>query len=348
MESKRPDETTFWDILDKVIAHKKRVTVITGVVVILGVVYALSVPRMYTAKAELVMEKKSSQSGLSGAMNMLGLSSMGGGEDGITIELAPTIIKSIPFMLEFENAQISLVNPPAGAPGKLSFSEYLSDYQRKPWWSPKGSKKKESGGKNSNTKYDITDSQRSFLLAARSTFEVVSDKKSTVMTLSATTQDPLASVILVDSLTSKLQQYLINYQTGKAKQELDMALVIAEAARERYYKCQEEYSKVVDKNLNPNKKSVQAYLERLMSDVDIASQTYRAAASQVDVARAKVSENTPSFTILTPPLFDESPSEPKRKLICVVALILGLFFGVGSVVVGDIWRAIMQSKNTKK
>ncbi len=348
MENKQPDETTFWDVLDKVIAHKKRVAIITASVVVVGVIYALSVPRMYTAKTELVMEKKSIQSGLSGAMSMLGLSSMQGGEDGITIELAPTIIKSVPFMLEFENAQISLVNPPAGAPDTLLFSEYLSDYQRRAWWSPKGSKKDSDGKNMSNTKYDITDSQRDFLLAAKSTFEVVSDKKSAVMTLSATTQDPLASVILVDSLTSKLQQYLINYQTGKAKQELDMALVIAGAARERYYKCQEEYSTVVDKNLNPNKKSVQAYLERLMSDVDIASQTYRAAASQVDVARAKVSENTPSFTILTPPLFDESPSEPKRKLICAVALILGLFFGVGSVIIGDIWKAIMLSKNTKK
>ena len=74
--------------------------------------------------------------------------------------------------------------------------------------------------------------------------------------------------------------------------------------------------------------------------MNIALQAYTSAASQVEIARTKLFENTPVYTVLEPPILDKSASYPNRKLIIVVSFLLGLFLGVGSVILVDIWKTM--------
>ena len=165
-------------------------------------------------------------------------------------------------------------------------------------------------------------------------------KKTNVMTLLATTQDPLVSVILVDSLAKKLQTYLTSYQTSKAQQELKQWTKIADVARNRYSSYQERYANLMDQNQNLVTIMSKNKIDRLYNDMNIALQAYTSAASQVEIARTKLFENTPVYTVLEPPILDKSASYPNRKLIIVVSFLLGLFLGVGSVILVDIWKTM--------
>lgn len=331
---------SFADVIDKLLHYKKRIILITVAFTLLGGIYVFSLPRAYTAKTGIVIEKKQGQvSGTLGLINSLGIGNTQS-SDGITIELAPVIIKSIPFLLEFYEVGVERFGQEEEV---IPLSVYLSSYQKSPWW--RFGKKKipdfPAVPDSVISKYELAAHQSRFIKAAKDIFVVQTDKKTNVMTLSATTQDPMVSVILADSLAHKLQEYLTLYQTSKAQQELEQWTNITEMARERYYKCQEAYADYVDRNMNLKQMGAKARTERLQNDMNIALQTYREVASQVELARTKLLENTPVYTVLDPPMLDKSASFPNRKLTVLVSFLVGLFLGIGSVIIGDIWRSII-------
>lgn len=339
-------ELTFSDVVSKLFIYKWRIIIITVATTLIGVAYVLSLPRGYTAITKIVVERKAGQS-ISSSMGALGglLGAANLEDDGITINLASSIVQSIPFILDFENIEIELLNPKNDTPKRLTLSDYLIYNQYTPWWSfSSGATNKENVKDTVKSKYILSASQETFIKATKSMFSVATDKKTNVITLSATTQDPMVSVILVDSLAATLQKYITTYQVSKANQELEQALKIAEITRARYYICQEDYAKSKDRNQNLIMSGAQAKIDRLKNDMDIALQAYTAAASQVEVAHTKVWENTPVYTVLDPPLLDKSASYPNRKLVAAVSLLFGLFIGVGSVIAPDIKNSILPKK----
>lgn len=337
---------TFADLVGKLLAHKWRIITIAAVTTAIGVVYVFSLPRGYTATTKIVVERQGGQS-ISSSMSMLGgfLGGTGGSNDGITIDLAPSIVQSIPFILDFENIEVELLNPTDNCAKKIKLSEYLAYHQKTPWWNFSSSKPQEQSTVDTiKSKYILSARQDAFIKAATSIFSVTTDKKTSVITLSTTTQDPMASVILVDSLTANLQKYITAYQISKANQELEQALKIAEITRTRYYSYQEYYANSMDRNQNLIMMGAKTKTDRLYNDMNIALQAYTAAASQVEMARTKVWANTPVFTVLDPPILDRSASYPNRKLITIVSLLIGLFIGIGSVIAPDIKNSIVPTK----
>ena len=342
---------TFADVLHRLIANKWRIIIITIVVTCIGVIYVISLPRGYTANSQIVAEKTQGSTLSTGGM-LGGLADLGGGlsEGGITIELAPSIVRSIPFLLEFEDVPVSMYYPiDQQTPTSMPLYEYLSDYQRSPWWSISSSKKQSQISDQDDplklVPYALTPAQTIFIQRVQGIFSVTTEKKSNVMSLSVSTQDPLVSVILVDSLAAKLQQYLTEYQIQRARQELAQSITIAETTRNRYYQAQNEYTKLMDMNKNLTSLSARAKQDRAYNDMNIALQAYTSAAAQVEMARTKLLENTPVYTLLEPPLLDTSASSPNRKLVAIVSFLIGLFLGIGSVLIKDIWQTIMQQKN---
>lgn len=342
------DTLTFADVLRRIIAYKWRIIIITAVVTCIGIVYVVSLPRGYKAVTQIVAEKQQTSSLSVGMLG--GLAGLGGGvsKGGITLELAPSIVRSIPFLLEFEDVQVSMYYPiNSQTPASMPLSEYLSTYQRSPWWSFSSRKSQPSHHDNAseNVPYALPFEQAMFVKRIQGMFSVTTEKKSNVMILSVSSQDPMVSVILVDSLAVKLQQYLTAYQVQKARQELEQSIAIAETTRSRYYQAQNEYTSLVDMNKNLTSLSARAKQDRAYNDMTIALQAYTSAAAQVEIARTKLLENTPVYTVLEPPLLDTSASSPNRKLVAIVSFVLGLFLGVGTVLFKDIWKIIMQQKH---
>ena len=58
----------------------------------------------------------------------------------------------------------------------------------------------------------------------KSILKVETDKKSNITKVTVSLQDPLAAAIVADSAVHKLQEYITDYRTRKAKQDYDFQL----------------------------------------------------------------------------------------------------------------------------
>lgn len=326
------------EVINKLLQKKWQIAIVTGVFTVIGLIYVMSIPRKYSASITIVDEGKPSKSNPLGMLGGLGLSpSNFSSDNGITLELAPRIIESKPFLLEFKNMTVSVVDNPSV---QLTLNDYLSKHQRLPWWKFSFDSEAKVVDVKHHNNYKIEESDIDFISSVKNMFTIIKDKKTDVYEISVISQDPLVSVILADSLARKIQEYLTVYQTQKSVQELVQGEQIAEAAKQRYYESQDAYTLAADKNINLTREIAKAKVERLENDMNVAFQTYSTAAQQVEMSRIKVLENTPVFTVIDPPYLEDSPVYPNRKLFAIVSFVLGLFIGVGSVIMGDIKRLI--------
>ncbi|MFT0162887.1 Wzz/FepE/Etk N-terminal domain-containing protein [Bacteroides thetaiotaomicron] len=118
---------TLIDLIRKLVAYKWRVIIITFAVTLIGTIYIISLPRGYTARTKIVVERKGNQN--FGSLGVLGGLNLGSNlSDGLTIELAPAIVKSSSFLLEFYDMEVELMS---GRKGRLAFSNYLENFQKK-------------------------------------------------------------------------------------------------------------------------------------------------------------------------------------------------------------------------
>lgn len=93
--------------------------------------------------------------------------------------------------------------------------------------------------------------------------KVKTDKKTNITEVSVTLQDPLATAIVADSAISKLQEYITDYRTRKARQDYDFQLHLCQQYRKEYFAAQQEYAKFADANRNIVLQTVTTEKDRL-------------------------------------------------------------------------------------
>ena len=77
---------------------------------------------------------------------------------------------------------------------------------------------------------------------------------------------------------------------------------------------------------------MQAYIseqEKLENELSIAVNAYTQLSQQVQMAKAKVQERTPSFTVITNATVPQKPSRPKRLITVVAFFIMGALGALG-------------------
>ena len=160
------------------------------------------------------------------------------------------------------------------------------------------------------------------------------DKKTSMTSVAVTLQNPRVAAVVADSVVKKLQEYIIDYRTSKAKEDCLYLEKLFKERQEEYYTAQRKYANYIDSHDNIILQSVRAEQERLQNDMNLAYQVYSQVANQLQVARAKVQEEKPVFAIVEPAVIPLDPSGTSRKIyvlififlsVCIV--ILGNFFG---------------------
>ena len=150
------------------------------------------------------------------------------------------------------------------------------------------------------------------------------DKKTGVTTLSVTMQDARISACLTDTVVRRLQDYITEYRTTKARQDFLFQEKLFERKKKEYEKAQENYAKFADANKNIILLSYRAEQERLENEMRLAYQVYTSVAQQLQMAEAKVQEITPVYTIIEPSTIPIKPSKPRKAL-----MLIGIVFLTG-------------------
>ncbi|MBR1682941.1 MAG: chain-length determining protein [Bacteroidaceae bacterium] len=148
------------------------------------------------------------------------------------------------------------------------------------------------------------------------------DKKTDVITLSVSDQDPLVCATLADSVRARLQEFIIHYRTSKARIDVEYFSRMAQEAHQDYQKAVNAYSHYCDTHRDVILQSMQSQRDELENDMQMKFNTYNIMCTQLSAAQAKVQERTPAFTILQNASVPTKASSPKRMIFVAAMLFL--------------------------
>lgn len=320
----------------KLYINRKNIYKAVGIGIAAGIIIGFSLPRTYQVDVNLSPESGvSATGGLSGIASMFGLgsASAGFGEDALTFNMFPEIVKTNPFALEM--LQIPIQTQKGDS---ITLYDYL-DTEKKPWWSHiMGAPGMLIGGIKSLFKeeqkdsikaidpFRLTPEQSGRIGILKKILKVETDKKSNITKVTVSLQDPLAAAIVADSAVHKLQEYITDYRTRKAKQDYDFQFSLCEQYKKEYFEAQQKYAKFADANRNVILQAVTSEKDRLQKNLSLAEQIYSQSMGQLQVLRGKVQEAKPVFAVVEPATVPLAPASPKKMLIIIAFAFLAFVF----------------------
>ena len=322
------------DILRKVIGIRKTIYKAAGIGLMFGVIIAISIPKKYTVEVTLSPEMGSAkEGGLSGlAASFLGSDvTMGDGSDALNASLSADIVSSTPFLLELSTMKIPVLKNEM-----MTLNAYL-DEESSPWWSYvigfpamviggvkslfiEGEDEFISSDKVSQGTIELSKKELGKIGVLKKMIVASVDKKTSMTSVAVTLQEPRVAAVVADSVVKKLQEYIIDYRTSKAKEDCIYLEKLFKERQQEYYAAQKKYADYLDSHDNIILQSVRAEQERLQNDMSLAYQIYSQVGSQLQVSRAKVQEEKPVFAVIEPAVVPLTPSGTDKK-ICVLAFV---------------------------
>ena len=327
-------------VLKKLLQRKWKIALILLCVAIVSAVIIVMVPRTYRSEVSLAPETDNVASGgsLSSIASSFGFD-IGGmtSSDAIYPILYPDLFESTDFIVGLFDIQVETID---GAV-KTDYYDYLINHQESAPWQPlmrsirklfKQKAKIASGAGKKSEKplkvYANGDTVDPFMLTERQNglVEMVQgmiscsvDRKTEVITITVEDQDPLISATMADSVRVRLQRFITDYRTSKARFDCEYYAQLADEAKNDYDEAVAEYSAYCDSHKDVILQSYISERDNLENDMQVKFNTYNALYTQLQAARAKVQETTPAFTILQNSSVPIKPDKPKR-MIFVLAM----------------------------
>ena len=330
-------EIDLMDLLRKVIGIRKKIYKATGIGLLIGIIVAISIPKQYTVEVSLSPEIGNNKGGgLSGlAASFLGSGvPMGDGTDALNASLSADIVSSTPFLLELFAMEIPVTKNKV-----MTLNTYL-DEETSPWWSyvigfpgmvidgvkSLFTEKDEitSFGKANQGTIELSKMESMKIEILKKMITASVDKKTSMTSVAVTLQNPRVAAVVADSVVKKLQKYIIDYRTFKAKEDCLYLEKLFKERQQEYYATQKKYADYLDSHDNIILQSVRTEQERLQNDMSLAYQVYSQVASQLQVARAKVQEEKPVFAVVEPAVVPLKPSGTSKKVYVLAFIFLSV------------------------
>ncbi len=334
------DEIDLAELLRKLFRERKRIYLWCFVAALIGLVLAFSIPVEYTVNSKLAPEtvSKTGSTGSLGSLASLAGINLGSmsTSDAVSPDLYPDIVSSTPFVVELFPVQVEFRHGKDTL--KTDFYTYLDEYNRKAWWVAglqlpfkalewfRGlfhEQVEEVKGYASLDPSALTWEQEKIAKSIRGDVSLTVDKKTSVISLNVTAQDPHVAASISKEVISRLQTYVTNYRTEKSRQDLKYYESLYVEARDAYFTAQQRYARYVDSNQGVILQRVKTEQERLQNEMNLNYQLYNTCAQQLQAAKAKVQQETPVFTIINPPQVPIKRSKPARSTILFASILLG-------------------------
>lgn len=317
--------------------HKRLYKKVLAITFVVGCIIVLSLPDYYKSEVILAPELSSARGGgsLRALASQFGLSStaIGGGTDAVSPQLYPDLINSVDFRVSLFPIQVHKID----SVPMMSYYDYLVNEQKKPWWSAAigGSirflisllpLKRDSIDQHHVDPFMLTKQQTSMVKLIGEKVICDVNNKTMVITIEVTDQDPLIAATIADSAKVRLQDFITEYRTKKVKVDLEYNRVLFKEAKERYEKARQKYAAFSDANQDLILQSVRTKLTDLENDMQLQYNAYNQLAAQLQVAEAKVQEETPAFTTIqsaTVPVKKAGPARAKWMLVFLFLAFLG-------------------------
>lgn len=332
MEEK-PSLSQLWQDLKK---YKKLYCIVLPATFIVAAILTLSMPNYYKCTVMLAPEIPGGNKGTGGLASLassfgINLNSASGGVDAIIPTLYPDLMNSVAFRASLFPVKVQKedeVSP-------MTYYDYLKDHQRAPWWSYVMSapgkfvgwivsliSDKEQEESTNVDPFRLTKDQMEIVETMSKKVVCDVDAKTMVITIDVTDQDPLIAATMADSVQVRLQDFITEYRTRKARIDLAYSQKLYKEAQQRYEKARVKSASYNDANLHVFLDRIRSEQIKLSNEMELQYQAYSQVATQLRLAEAKVQEDTPAFTLLQPATVPIRKAGPKRSMICLALLFL--------------------------
>jgi len=304
-----------WQLyITKVWKGRKLIILVTFIFAVLGVVAALTSQRKYSTTVTLAPElgKSGSSSSLSGIASMLGMGGMqmGNSSDAYNVTNYPDIVQSTPFITSLFDIRVQ--DPENKVDTTLI--GYLTRKKSKGLLEMIGLGKKEKKEDPTLNIFKLSRKQDLVCKALSKCIMTDVDKKTGITTISVTADNAYVSAILADSVCQKLRDYIINYRTSKAREDLAYYQKLADESYVTYKKATNAYANYQDHNRGLILNIALSEGSRLQNEASIATQVYTQMKQQAEMARAKVQEEKPVFAVIQPASVPLRPVGGRSKI----------------------------------
>ena len=304
--------------------YKKLYYKTLGIAFVIALIIVFSLPKTYNCQILLAPETGGGSSSLGGLASLassfgvsLGNSSQGG--DAIKPTIYPDLMKSVDFKTSLFPIKVKMKES-----GKvMSYYDYLKYEWREPWWEDLfGLLSPELKKDTLVDMFQLTGEQARIASLAIKNIECKIDKKTDLITIDVTAQDPMVVALLADSVKNRLQDFLTGYRTQKARRDLEYALTLYKQAKKDYERIRQVYYEYMDANQDVSLLSATQRQNDLENEMQLQYNNFTATSAQVLASKALVQKETPSFTTVQSATVPFGPSGPNKKMIMLVCLFL--------------------------
>ena len=315
------------------------------IVFVLSCIYIFSLPRYYKSEIKLAPEIDNSIS--EGALGSIA-SSFGfdigsmATTDAISPELYPELLETNDFItllfpMEVEDYDHTL---------HTTYFDYLKKHQKTPWWSfvskairsilPK-EKEQQVGSSAEFNPLNLNKKQDVIASIIKGNISCSIDRKTSMITITVTDQDRRICATIADSIRLKLQEFITDYRTKKARIDVEYFRNLVNESRNEYDEARHRYANYTDSHRNIKLENFISIQNDLENDMEVKFNNYTAYNTQLQAAIAKLQQRTPAFTLLQGASIPVKPAGPKRIIFIFVMLILS------SMIIAA--RILLKSKN---
>ena len=324
IEEEEETSIDFAKIFKDLLKHKTLYYKVLPVAFLLAAIYAISLPNYYNCTVKLSPELSGNKS-TSGLANLASSFGINLGTSGVGTEaLFPTLYPDLMSSVDFKASLFDVPVTREEDNQTFTYYDYLMNEQKAPWWSA-GMKaffslfsSKENEQNTKVNPFRLTKEQTDIVKAIDKNVVCDVDKKTMVITINVTDQDPLICATMADSVKTRLQKFITDYRTSKARVDLEYNKKMLVEAQAKYDQARDRYAAFADSHRAVTSKSAQTKVTDLQTEMQMRSQILQQVIAQMQEAEMKVQENTPAFTTLQSATVPVVKAGPKRAQMCLI------------------------------
>lgn len=342
---------------------RKTIIICTAIFIVLGVLSALTMKRIYTVQAVMVPQMGSnSKSGLSGLASLAGIDMGFNSSNGELTPLAyPQIVSSVPFRLELMHTplhyekcdtMISMYDYAEAGYDKPSVLDYVLRYTIGLPGVIMGAIRGEepevtynvSGpteGDNTPRPLVVSKKEDKMIKALEQLVTLDVDKKEGFITLNVTGSEPLQTAELAMKAQQLLQDEVTRFRVEKSQGELEYIQARYDEIKEENDRNQNYLAVLTDRTQNVATARAQVEKNRVQSKYSVSNAVFMEMAKQLEQAKMQVKKDTPVFTVIQPVTIPNKAANSRAKKV-IIWTFLGFVLGCGIVLIKGYWPTLKE------
>lgn len=323
----------------------KKTGIYCAVGAVIGLVIAFTTPKTYTSTVMLAPEE--SGMGFSGSISslasMVGMNmKLGKTGDALYPEIYPDLVGGTDFIMALFPAKVKTRDGEVECDYYTYLTKHqtvaLKDYPMKGIGALvnmlRGEEKSKGAEKRNDGLIFLSREEFNVVKSIKSNIECSVDKKTSVITIAVKDQDALVAAAMADTVKNHLQRAVTEYRTKKAKVDLEYMEKLFAEARKQYDKARQLYAAYADANQEVSLQAYKMKEDDLENDMQLKYNIYQQVVEQLQLAKAKVQERTPAFTVMQSAVVPVIPSSTPRAVTLLLWIVVGLVVRLGILAYG--------------